>query len=69
MRVKTYIALTSEIRINTQFENTFTNFIKTDITTKRLVLLPVDWDKKGYYLQSGSIGQIRLLVIHRQEPL
>ena len=47
MKVKTYIAITSEICINTQFKNTLTYFIKSDLTSKRLVFLPVDWDKNG----------------------
>ena len=47
MKLKIYIDLDSEMRINTQFKNKLTNFPKTDILTKRLVLLPVDWDKNG----------------------
>ena len=47
MKVEIYIALNSEMRINTQFETTLTNFIKSDILTKILMLLPVDWDKNG----------------------
>ena len=44
LKVEIYIALSCEIRINTQFKNTLTNYTKSDILTKRLVLLPVDWD-------------------------
>ena len=43
VKVKTCIVLTSEMRINTQFKNTLTTFNKSDITTKRIVSLPVDW--------------------------
>ena len=35
---------TSDICIKTQFKNTLNNYTKSDILTKRLVLLPVDWD-------------------------
>ena len=31
--------------INTQFKNKLTNYTKSDILTKRLVSLPVDWDE------------------------
>ena len=41
---KIYNALNSDICIKKQFKNTLT---KSDILTKRLVFLPVDWDKKG----------------------
>ena len=47
MKVKIYIALKSEMRITTQFKNTLTYYAKSDILTKNLVLLPVDWDKNG----------------------
>ena len=45
MKVEIYIGLNSEM--NKQFKNVLTNYIKSDILTKRLVLLPVDWDKNG----------------------
>ena len=45
MKVKIYIALSSEMRINAQFKNTSANQAKSDLLTKRLVLLPKDWDK------------------------
>ena len=45
--VEIYSALNSDICINSQFKNTFINYIKTDILTKRLVLLPVDLDKNS----------------------
>ena len=35
------------MRINTQFKNMLTNNSNSDILTKRLVLLPVDWDTNG----------------------
>ena len=47
MKVETYIALNSDMRIKTQFKNTLTNYSKSDILKKRLVLLPVDWDENG----------------------
>ena len=42
-----YIALISEICINTEFVNTLVNYNKSDMLTKTLVLLSVDWDKNG----------------------
>ena len=45
MKVKIYIALTFKMRINTHFKNTLTNYTKYDLSTKRLVLLPVHWEK------------------------
>ena len=41
VKVEIYIGLNSEMRINTQFESTLTNYTKSDMITKRLVLLPV----------------------------
>ena len=47
MEVKSYSALKSDICVNTQFKNTLTNYTKCGILTKRLMLLPVVWDKNG----------------------
>ena len=47
MKFENYIGLNSEMRINTQFKNVITKYTNSDIVTKRLVLLPVDWDKNG----------------------
>ena len=47
MKNKIFIALNSEIRTNTEFKNTLTDHNKSDILTKRSVLLPVDGDKNG----------------------
>ena len=41
MKAKIYIVLVSEMSINTKFENTLTNYTKSDILTKISVLLPV----------------------------
>ena len=46
-KVEIYIALNSEMRIDTQFKNILTIYNKSDILTKSLVLLPVDWHKNG----------------------
>ena len=46
-KLETYTALNSEIQISKQFKNVLINYRKTDILTKRLVLLPVDLDKNG----------------------
>ena len=35
------------MRVNTQFKNTLVANTKSDILTKRLGLLPVDWDKNN----------------------
>ena len=62
MEVTTYITLSSEMRINTQLNNTLTTYIKSNLLTKRLVLLPVDWDKncllftKQLYMRNNNIG-------------
>ena len=45
MNVEIYSALSSDICIKIQFKNTLTDYTKSDILTKRLVLLNVDWDK------------------------
>ena len=47
MKVEIHNALNSDICINTHFKNTLTNYTKSDILIKRLVLLPVDWDNNG----------------------
>ena len=49
MKVKIYISLNSEMRfmrIHTQFKNPITDYTKSNILTKRLMLLSVVWDKK-----------------------
>ena len=46
MKVEIYIGLNSEMRIRTKFKNILTNYTKSDILTKILVFLPIDWDKK-----------------------
>ena len=45
MEIEVYIVLISVMHVKAQFKNTITDFIKSDILTRRLVLLPVDWDK------------------------
>ena len=50
MKDEIYISLNSEMRIETQFKNILTNYTKCDILIKRLMLLPVDWDKNGLLL-------------------
>ena len=47
MIVETDSALNSDICIDKQIKNTSTNYTKSDILTNNLVLLPIDWDKKG----------------------
>ena len=47
MKVETYSTLKSNICIKTQFENVLTSYIKSVILTKRLVMLPQDWDRNG----------------------
>ena len=47
MKAKIFFALNSEIHINTHFKNIWTNYIRSDVLTKRSVLLPVDWNKTG----------------------
>ena len=47
MQEKIFIALNTQRRIKTEFENTSTNYNKTDTLTKGSVLLPVDWDESG----------------------
>ena len=47
MKVEIYIDLKSEMHLNTQFKKTLTNYTKFFLIRKRLVLLPVDWDKNG----------------------
>ena len=41
--IKTSIALSYEMRVTTQFNHTSNIYTKSDILTKRLVLLPVDY--------------------------
>ena len=47
MKAEIYIDLNSEMHLNTQFKNILTNYTKFYLKRKRLVLLPVDWDKNG----------------------
>ena len=47
MKLEIYSALNSDICMEAQFKNTLTNYTKSDILTKRLVLLLVNWDKNG----------------------
>ena len=47
MKVKLYIALNNEMCVNTQLENTLTNYTESNILTQRFVLLRVGWDKNG----------------------
>ena len=47
MKIEIYIGLNSELGVNKHFKNVLTNYTKSDILTKRFVLLPVDWDKNG----------------------
>ena len=42
-----YSALDSEVRINTTFKNTLTSLTESDISTKKLVLLPADWNENA----------------------
>ena len=46
-KVKIYITVNFEMRINTQLKNTLTSYTKSDILTERFVLLRVDWDING----------------------
>ena len=46
IQVKPHIALSNEICINTQVENTLTNYVKSDRPTQRFMLLTIEWDKK-----------------------
>ena len=64
MKIETYIVLHSDMCINTEFENTLTNFTKTDTLTKRLVLLPVDWDKIGLISTKRLHIMNKVFVIH-----
>ena len=53
------------MRINTQFKNTLTNHTKSDILTKRLVFLPVDWDENDLLLTKWlNKTKKRLSVVH-----
>ena len=47
MKVELHKALNTEICENLQFENTWINYIKSNITTQRFVLQAVDCDKNG----------------------
>ena len=47
MKVKLHIFLNNEICINTQFQNTLTNFIKSEISTQIFVLLSIVWARNG----------------------
>ena len=47
MKVEIHIGSKYEMRINTRLKNLLTHYTKSDILTKRLVLLHVDWDKSG----------------------
>ena len=47
IKIKIYINLNLDMRINTLFKNTLTNYNKSDILTKKLVLLPVDFDENS----------------------
>ena len=47
MKIKIYIALSSEMRINTQFKNTLTNYTESDILTKRISVAAVDFYKNN----------------------
>ena len=47
MKVEIYIATNSDICINAQYKNSITDYTKSDILAKTLVLLPVDWDKNS----------------------
>ena len=52
---------------STTVQNTVTNLTKSDLFTKRLVFLPIDWDKNGLLFTKSFVWWIRLLVFHRQE--
>ena len=69
VKVEIYIVLRSQIFINTQFKKMLTNFTKLDLITKRLVLLPVDWDKNGLLFMKWLPMINNLLVIHQQDQL
>ena len=47
MKIETYVSFSSEIRIITLFKNLLTNYMKSNILTKILVLLLVDSDDNG----------------------
>ena len=61
MKVKNFFALTSEMRTNTQFKNIVMNFTKTDLLTKRLVLLPASWDKYGLLFKKRLDMMIKII--------
>ena len=54
MQVKLYIALISEMHVNTQTKNTLTNHAKYNFLTKILVLFPVDWEKKRFIIYEAA---------------
>ena len=51
MTFKTHTASNSEICISTQFKNIST---KSDIITKKLVLMAVDWHKKQFTIYKAA---------------
>ena len=52
LKIKTYIALNYEMRINTQFENTITNYKKYILTIK--MVLHVDRDKTRFAVYEAA---------------
>ena len=50
MKVEIYIVLYYGMHIYTQFKNPLTNYTKSELLRKRLVLLPVDLDQNGLLL-------------------
>ena len=69
MKVESYISLNSEKRINTQFEHTSTYNTKSDKSTKRLVLLPTDWDENGSLITKQLHIMMKIICHSQQEPL
>ena len=69
MKAKIYIALNSEIRINTQFKNTLTNYTKSIIKTKNLVLLLVDWDKNSLLFRKRLHMMKKIIGCFRREQI
>ena len=61
MKAENYVALTSEMRNSTQFKNTLTNYIKSDVVTKRLALLPVEYDTNGLLFTKARLHMMILV--------
>ena len=69
MKVENYIGLNSEMHINSHLKNTLTSKTKTDILTKILVLLPVDWDENALLFTKRLHIMNKIIGHSYQEPL